>query len=159
MPVKGNRTYRLVSKMVSIFWKIEATGEDFDGYIKTFMAFNRVGKQLSLEREKESETFPVTFKGKPAWKIRLKQSEKKKKKIPPRDFSKITAANKRLSYSEAKLGYHFNIKHDLLFSFQKYKNILDKRHDFITCTLNPLIRRLRTDVYVSTVCPYEAGWI
>lgn len=45
--------------MVPIFWKIEATGEDFDGYIKTFMAFNRVGKQLSLEREKEPVTFPL----------------------------------------------------------------------------------------------------
>lgn len=107
--------------MVPIFWKIEATGEDFDGYIKTFMAFKRVGKQLSLEREKESVTFPVTFKGKPAWTIRLKLSEKKKKKIPPRDFSKITAANKRLSYSEAKLGYHFNIKHEMTF-FSVFKN-------------------------------------
>ena len=37
--------------------KNRGNGEDFDDYIiKTFMAFNRVGKQLSLEREKE----PVT---------------------------------------------------------------------------------------------------
>lgn len=84
------------------------------------MAFNRVGKQLSLEREKEPVTFPVTFKCKPAWTIRLKLSEKKKK-IPPRDFSKITAANKRLSDSEAKVGYHFNIKHEMTF-FSVYKN-------------------------------------
>ena len=47
--------------------KNRGNGEDFDDYIiKTFMAFNRVGKQLSLEREKEPVTFPVTFKGKPA---------------------------------------------------------------------------------------------
>ena len=74
--------------MVPIFWKIEATGEDFDGYIETFMAFNRVGKQLSLEREKESVTFPVTFKGKPAWTIRLKLSEKKKKRFLQETFQK-----------------------------------------------------------------------
>lgn len=84
------------------------------------MAFNRVGKQLSLEREKEPVTFPlhsnVNLREQLDWSY-----PKKKKKIPPRDFSKITAANKRLSDSKAKLGYHFNIKHEMTF-FSVYKN-------------------------------------